>query len=274
MKMNKVDALSLQFAHDFPASFAKAIVRFGPDEVCALLNSMPNGIAAGVAARLSSNRLNTVLASGLAKPDAWLEAASFDDAVAILGLMPRERCMALVDSVENRVLRRRLRQYLSYPAHSVGSLVSGTLVRFQHDLAIKEIFLELQSHQAQTRPPAIVIEQDGKYLGLLRLWQVTVRGLGGGVARDFAEQVSPMRPETPLVNAMHAELWRNHQWLPVVDHEQRLLGVVSQHQIIERLRQKGAAESTIQGNISMLGTQYLNIMGALLGRLLETGRKL
>ncbi|HKJ18280.1 MAG TPA: CBS domain-containing protein [Xanthomonadales bacterium] len=270
--MNKLDSFSLQFARDFPNAFARTIARFDVAQVAGLLDSMPSDVAAAVAARLSANRIKTIVATGLVKPNDWLEAASFDDAVVILGSMPREQCMTLVGSIENRKMRRRLRQFLNYPAHCVGAVVSDSLVRFPHDLPLTEMLGELQSQKSRARPPAIVIEQQGKYLGLLGLWQITLRSAGKAVAKDFAERVEPMRPESPLTNAVHAEQWRHHHWLPVVDHDQRVLGVVSRHQIMECLDQKEADRSTVQSSVSMLGEQYLSVMSAFLGQLLDTRR--
>lgn len=270
--MNNLDSLSLQFARDFPGAFVRAIARFNSAEICTLLSSMPNDIAAGVAAHFSSHRMSTVLATGQVKLDAWLEAAQFEDAVAILGLLPREQSMELVKSLENRTLRRRLLQYLSYPAHTVGALVSEPLVRIRHDLSITEILQELKSYQSLARQPTLVIEQDGKYLGILKLWQIASRSASSGVARDFSDRIEPIRPESPLANAVQAEQWRHHHCLPVVDHERRVLGVISQNQIIGSLGEKDALEPSIQNNLIVLGEQYLKFMAGMLSGLLHMRR--
>ena len=140
--MAKADVLSLDFASHDPAAFARTLSQGRPREIADILNSMPLGDAAAVAARMPVKRLGALVATDKVDARAWLMAANLDDAVRLAGQLPREHILALIESVDDTKRRNRLLQFLKYPAHSVGSVVSDVHVRIPADLPAGDYYLK------------------------------------------------------------------------------------------------------------------------------------
>lgn len=269
--MSETNPLTVEFARRFPDQFTRLLARGEPAEIEAQIAALPPGLAAGIAARLPHGRLQALLAAGRVHPGAWLEVAPYDDAVALLGALPRERALALVEEVSERSRRRRLRQFLSYPAHCVGALVTDALVRVAAGVPIAEALATLQASEPVDSGPAVIVEREGKYAGVLNLWRTTTRSSDETPVGEFAEAVPPLRPETPLASAAHAAQWEEHGWLPVVDHASRVLGVVSRSRVLESLG-NATPDSFVPGTLASLGEQYFSVMREFLAWLLSPRR--
>jgi len=270
--MSDADPLSLEFARKHPDAFAKVLSRGGISDIEEVLGQLPPAIAASAAARLSVRTLNALLAGGAGHPDEWLPAASFDDAVALLGRLPRERCLALVNGLQNKTLQRKLLQFLNYPAHSIGALVSDTLLRIPADMPIVDVLVELRALDEPQAPPVVVLDGHERYLGVLSLWHLFVRDPPAGHARDYVVAATPLRPETPLSSAVIAGPWESRDWLPVVDHERRVLGCVYRQRMIDTFASKTEAAPVLQETVSDLVTQLLRVLSELLAGVLAPRR--
>ena len=265
--MARLDALSLAFASRDPEAFARTLNQGRKSEILGILNSMPSANAAAVAARLPVKRLGELLASGKVDAGAWLAAAGLDDAVKLAGRMPRERSLALINSLDDARRRSRLLQYLKYPAHSVGSVVSDVLIEIPADTLAREALDELRGFGNEPPGAVVLTEPDGTYAGLLDAWALLVAEKPSGQARRYARPVPPLHPETPLTDAAADPNWRAHGWLPVVDYRRRVIGAASRDRVMERLTSRGVAAPN-RANFFGLLHDMLKIFAALLDRVL------
>lgn len=270
--MHQIDPFSIEFARDMPDAFARTCARGEPAEISQVLDSLPDSLAASIAARLPLSRMQALLAAGLARPEVWLAAASFDDATALMGMLPRDQCVALVNGLADRDRRRKIRQYLNYPARSVGALASDEMLRIADDLSIADLRQELHALEDTRFEQAIIVETEGKYFGVLNLWRMTVEDSDNRPVRHCADRVPSLNPEASVFNAVKAEAWAEHAWLPVVDHENRVLGVASRSRVFAALGATREEASIIHDSITGLGEQYLGVMSEFLGWLLAPRR--
>lgn len=225
--MHDTDILNADFARKHPDKFARLLGRGDANEITYVLNTLPKLIAASVMARLPASRIDLLL--GAAEQDAghWLADASFNDAVALLSRIPRERCLVLVNSLKNRERRRRLLQYLKYPAHSVGALVTDAPVRISSDTQVDDALAELRTMDSDTPRSVVVARPDGTYCGVLDVWRLLTGAAATGPIAEFVVEVPAIHPETSLAAAVMDPGWNDHSWLPVIDQERRILGGVS-----------------------------------------------
>jgi Mg/Co/Ni transporter MgtE len=266
--MSDADPLNEDFAREFPDSFARVSARGRTEDIVAILASLPAEVAAAVAARMPASTMVSLMQSGLVKPEVWLADARFDDAIALLGHLPRVHALDLVDAMQDRTTRRRLRQFLSYPAHSVGALVSDAGLRFTERTPIGELLHELRALDGAR--PAIVLGEDGLYLGIVNLWRLALREGDNGIARDCMEPVRPLRPELPVATAVEAEQWRTRVWLPVVDHDRHVLGAVPRARVLESHSGESHAPPSAAEGLATLAGQFTEVAGDLLTRLLAS----
>jgi Mg/Co/Ni transporter MgtE len=263
-----IDPLSADFARQFPDAFARILARGVPDEVFAVLKRIPAGSAASIVGRLPPSRVAALLALRGAAPGQWLADASFDDAVTLLGRIPRERCLALVNSLEDREHRQRLLRYLKYPAHSVGALVSDVLVRFSEDMPAADVLAEIRRHESDKPRPLVVQHTDGRYLGVLDAWNLLIREAPAGPIRDFVTLSPRLHPETSLGSALRDPNWHKHSWMPVVDQQDRVLGGVSRKNLFQAADRHAGQSPQGHDLFTDLAAEMVGVLGELLDRLL------
>ncbi len=229
-----MDMMTNDFARLHPDAFARVLLDATPAEITAMCNALPPATAAGVAARLPATVLGDMLNSGAIQPALWLGAGSTDDAIELLGRIPEERRLALVNGLPDRTRRRRLQQFLNYPPHSIGALASDSMLRFRQHTPIGDVLAELRRAPVAEQP-AVVLDDASHYLGVLATWRMLTADPLVGEAGDYVITVEPMRPEVPLESAGRARPWRDHNWLPIVDHSQHVLGWVSRARMLENI---------------------------------------
>lgn len=266
--MADVDPLSADFARRFPDSFARVLGRGDAKEVSRVLEKLPPGIKASIVARLPASRLEPLLSSRRHAPEQWLVDAPFDDAITLLSRIPRERRLALVNSLSDRDRRRRLLRHQQYPAHSVGALVSDVPLRISTDSPAADVLRELRGLEGDDPGPLVVIDAEGRYLGLLDRWRLMAQHSPVGTARDFVRKVSPIYPEMSIASVAQNPDWHTHNWLPVVDHGRRILGGVSRARVFGAAGvQKSKVGSASDVMIDLM-TDLVYVLGALLDRVL------
>ncbi len=220
------------FAEQFPDSVARVLRQGGEDQISAIVESLPPHTIAAIAARLPAARLLALLESGTHSPRAWLENAPFDDAVMLLSRMRRERRIKLIGSLQDRKLQRRLMRHQQYPVRSAGFYVEDVFLRIDIDTPASEATDELRSFNQDELPLIVVVDAAGRYTGILRPWQLMSNRLSSQRLSEHVEYIQPIAPETPVIAAAEHEGWLEHNWLPVVDNKQRVLGALSRAAVL------------------------------------------
>ena len=230
--MTNTDPVIADFAERFPDTFARTLRQGSDTEISAVVNSLSPQSIASVVARLPSARLLALLDSGAHSARDWLENAPFDDAVMLLSRMRRERRIALIDSVQDRRLRRRLLRHQQYPVHSAGFYIEDVFQRIEIDTPASEALDELQRFDRDDPPLMVVVDTTGCYAGVLQPWQLMSERLSSQRLSELLHYVQPIAPETPVTAAAEHEGWLEHNWLPVVDNRQRVLGALSRGAVV------------------------------------------
>jgi len=230
--------LGTDFATRFPDSFARIAASHGVAEVDTVIRSLPVAVQATIVARLPAEQVVALLDTGDRDPAQWLVDARFEDAVTLLSRIPRERRLALINSVPDRERRRRLLRSQQYPSHSVGALVQDITFRLNADDQASDAIAALKSPGGRERGPLVVSDAVGRYVGLLDAWRLLTTDKVTGTLRNYLDEVSPLYPELPISAVRRDPAWHTHAWLPVVDRDNRVLGAVS------RARVFGAAIET------------------------------
>ena len=266
--MAEDELLNTDFARKHPDAFARVLGRGEPAEIAEILRSMPAAISASIASRLPVSRMNAILATGDNVEARWLSDAPLDDAKTLLSRIPRENSLTLVNSLTDRTRRRKLLQHLNYPAHSVGALVADVPVRFTSDSRAADVLAELR--QIKTGFPGLIaiVRPDGRFLGALDLWALLVSAAPGGTIRDFTVPTPTLHPETSLLSAVQDADWHSHSWMPVVDHEERLLGNVSRASLFAAIEQPDERARPTMDLFTSLTTDVIRLFGELFDQIL------
>lgn len=263
------DRLNTDFARSHADTFARILGRGDVAEIAKVLETLPPDVAASVVSRLPPSRVAALIASGQQAEARWLADAPLNDAKTLLSRLPRESSLPLVNSIPDRQRRRKLLQYLNYPAHSVGALVTEMPLRFASDMPTADVLAELRSLRADYPGFVAIVRTDGRYLGTLDIWALLTSDALGGTIRDFVVATPRLHAETSLSSAIHDEDWQSNSWLPVVDHEQHLLGGVSRQAAYAAIDQANESERKSNDLFTTLTNDVFMLFAALLDRLLS-----
>lgn len=247
--MDDFDRLSLDFAIRHPDSFARILGRGEVDECERILESLPANRKAAIVARLPATRIRQLLDSERHRPADWLVDAPFDDAVTLLSRIPRETRFALLNSLHDRGRQRQLLRNQQYPIHSIGALVGDIPLRVSAESNAAGVLAELRELDVEAQGPVVVVDTDGHYLGVLDRWRLIMRGSPTGAVKDYIIAVKAVRPETPVTAVVMNDEWNTRNWLPVIDHQNRVLGAVSREKV---LRAAGAHSGSVPGGGDIL----------------------
>lgn len=270
--MADADALSTDFARRHPDAFARTLSRGTMNEIAEVLKSLPPAISASIAARLPSSRISGLLASGDSAEVTWLVEASFDDAKALLSRIPREYSLALVNSISDKGRRRKLLQYLNYPAHSVGALVAEVALRFTSNTPAIEVLKEMQSIETGFPGLVAIVQPDGRFLGALDIWALLVTHAPNGHIKDFTVATPSLHPETSMMSAAADRDWHNHSCLPVIDQEKHLLGCVTRERLFTTIEQRNEQTSPASDIFLTLFSDLIRLFGQTLDWVFGRGR--
>lgn len=226
MKVRDADALSADFARNRPDSFAQVLRAADASSIRAVLNELPPALPASVMARLPVPLILEVLEGSSEDVPEWLEEAPFDDAALLISRLPQHISSEQLSRVKSQRRRIRLKQYLNYPPHSLGALVSQPALVLSASTSLDEILAKLRDVAGEAFHGVVVLGEQNRYAGMLDPWHLLARGNSAAPAGDFVRAVPVLRPEMAAFSALSDSAWESHSRLPVVDHEGRFLGMI------------------------------------------------
>lgn len=262
------DPLLLRFAESRPDELAAVLASANLRDLSELVAKLPAGIAAVVAARLPSWQLTGllgILESGLICE--MLINAKTDDAVAIVSHLHESRYSAILDACPEQD-HLSLRKLFDYPAHSLAALATTRFIRVGARTTCAEFSRQLAHSGDTSSRPVLVVDEQGRYLGLLTLQSAfSLKNRKKPVA-DVITAVEPLSGMTSAESAIGSRLWTRHTELPVVDSRHRVLGVVSRAALQRVAGSDSPADFSTERLFSEIAVGYLNTCGRLLEAML------
>lgn len=259
--------LELAYTREFPAEVAAFLATRGDEAVAQALEDLPAEQAAALVARLPQGHAVRVLA---ARDDehvaAWLTAASADDALALLLHLDEGRRTSLLGLLPDRRRRRTLGRLLNYPQTAVGALVDPTATRLNAAMPLVEAVAILRVDAPASERSIWLVDDDGGYVGRLDLCRVLVAQSARLRLDELLIPVRPLRADTTLANARDFSEWQKYLELPVVDHQDYMLGTLSRARLLSALAAGRTAASGV-GPVGELTQQYFRVLGICLGDL-------
>ena len=209
-----------------------------PGEVAALLETWSTAHSAGVLERTPLASATPVFAALTpAVATDLLARVSVECAVGLLrGLDPAQAaalCGRLAADAQGRLLdglpaaeAREVRELMTYPADSAGALMTTRVPTSRPAAAAAEILARLRADRAAGVTDIALVDGGGRYVGMVPVVALAATDPGTPalqLVRPSQAAVPAMTPREAVVDLMA----RTHvTTLPVVDAEQRLLGVV------------------------------------------------
>ena len=241
-----------------PGEWARLLPALDPREVAVLLQWLPDAGIPDLLAELDPTDAAGILRT-LSRSEAadLLDAMAPDDATDVIDELPDADAELILTEMEPAGAAE-IRELLTYPADSAGGIMTPAFVAVAPDLHADEAIRALRqvAEEAETVNYVYVLDAEEHLLGVLSLHNLVLT-----------------RPETPLRELMvtdpvrvradadqeaAARLLMDHNLLalPVVDADDRLLGIITQDDVADVLEAEATEDIERLGGSQPLEISY------------------
>lgn len=211
------------------AALAQLFSRVGDDGIAELLAELDSHDAARLILKLSRPQAADVL-----------EEMPPDDAADVVEELPPEDAAPIFVEME-RDKARELKHLLAYPPESAGSLMTTDYVAVRPELTAAEALAVLRkaAATAETVHYVYVTERDtNRLLGVLSLYRLTFSRPETLVRDLMTKDVIKVRADAPQQDAARLLQRHNLVSLPVIDGDDRLVGIITIDDVIDLLQEE------------------------------------
>ena len=212
-----------------PADIALLLEEAGGEQMPLLYRLLPKELAAEVFVELESDS-QEMLINGFSNTELKevLDELYLDDAVDIVEEMPASVVIRILDKATPE-MRKSINEILQYPEDSAGSIMNMEFLSLKKDMTVEDAFKRIRriGGELETINILYVTDPTRHLLGVL-----SVRDLLLAEEDDLIEEI--MDPNVVSVNTMDdkedvAQALSKYDFLamPVVDKEERLVGIVT-----------------------------------------------
>lgn len=170
-----------------------------------------------------------------------LRLMTIDTQLAVLPLVAaaaRERLLHTLDEKDAGLLER----LISYPRQTAASLVEYDTFRVPSDISAGEALERTRRAVSPVRYYVYVTDRDNRLVGVVSLKQLLRSAPGTPISELMHERPACLGATQTVPEVIGHYQWRRFPMLPVVDEDDRLVGVIL-YETIQKLREEGIHES-------------------------------
>ena len=227
-----------------PADIALLLEEAGEEEMPLLYRLLPKELAAEVFVELESDS-QEMLINGFSNTELKevLDELYLDDAVDIVEEMPASVVIRILDKATPE-MRKSINEILQYPEDSAGSIMNMEFLSLKKDMTVEDAFKRIRriGGELETINILYVTDPTRHLLGVL-----SVRDLLLAEEDDLIQDI--MDPNVVSVNTMDdkedvAQALSKYDFLamPVVDKENRLVGIVTVDDAIDVIQEEATED--------------------------------
>ena len=174
-----------------------------------------------------------------------LEKASSNEQAYLMGLVDEKYANSVIDLLKAEK-QEELEEMMAYPEDSAGILMYTDVFTLHEETKAKDAIYALQDQEeAEMVFYLYTLDNDGRLTGVISLREL-VTTPGDTMLKDImSKQIHVVRPETDQEEVARIVSQYNFLAVPVVDHEDRLLGIVTVDDVVDVIREE-ATEDFLQ----------------------------
>ncbi len=236
-----------------------------PGEIAHLLESLPlaqreliwglvNEENGGEVLMLVADEVRADLISRMETEElvAATESLDTDDLADLVQELPQTITSEILDSLDHQH-RDRLEAILSYPEDTAGGLMNPDTITVRPEVTL-DVVMRYLRHLRDKIPPQtdilMVVNRDGKYLGVLPLTVLVTHDLDDTVAEVMSLDARAMPADWEARKV--ANRFEQHDLVsaPVIDGEGRLIGRITIDDVVDVIREEGEHQFMGQAGLS------------------------
>ncbi len=221
-----------------PADLAEIAAELPPSEGVELLETLEEEVAADTLEEMSpDDQVRMLEALGPERAARMLERMSPDDAADLLQDLGREEAEALLSEMD-RDEAAEILKLLRYEEESAGGLMTTEFVTVEPEETCQGV-IEALRHRVPDEEHAYhvyVTDDEGKLVGELSLYELVVAPGDAPVGTVMHDDPISVRVDEGKGEVVEAITKYNLLAVPVVDDEERLVGIVTVDDVIDLVR--------------------------------------
>jgi magnesium transporter len=254
-------ALREAFRDWAPADVAECITELPEEEQAVVFRLLPHAQATAVLEYLDPDAQHTVLkAMGHAEAARILNDMSADDRTALLEELPGAAVVQLIQllSPEEKAVAQSL---LNYPEDSVGRLMNPEFVSVREEWSIQQTldYIREHGHDSETLNVIYVTDESGRLIDDLRIREILIRPVAMKIAEFRDNNFVALRATDPQSSALEVFRKYDRNTLPVVDSEEKLLGIVTVDDMLDVQEEETTEDIQKLGGMEALDEPYMTI---------------
>jgi magnesium transporter len=238
------------------AEWADLVPQLEPSEVAVLLQWLPDEEIPSLLEELAPSEAARILRT-LAAPEAaqLLEEMDPDDAADVVELLPSHDADAILIRMRPSEAAE-IRELSIYPPDSAGGIMTPAFVAVPRDATANEAIAAIRNlvDQAETVNYVYVVDEDRRLLGVLSLYRLLLSRATTPVVELMAPTTVRVRASADQEVAARLLTDRNLLAIPVVDDDDRLLGIITEDDVADVLQAEATEDIERLG-----GSQPLNV---------------
>lgn len=231
--MNNAEQLSQAFLQSQPQAGAALLQEFTPQEAAHFLAQLPLSIVTTTLATMASwpaariiSELPISLSSQVlgelntARSETLLRLIKDEQRAEILKQLPRSTA-------------KSFNLKLAYPLGTVGAWMDTSTPYFTPESSVADCLDFIKRRQSHVDGVVTVVDEFRHFVGLVNLDSLLISDAKQSLANLINTEVTPLPAKAILWEIKQHPAWSHFPTLPVIDHQQHILGTLSHSALIE-----------------------------------------
>jgi magnesium transporter len=188
-----------------------------------------------------------------------IEAMAHDERVDLLKRLDPEVVDSLLPLVA-KADRQDIRTLLSYPEHSAGSVMTTEYATLTIDLTVSDAIsrLRLQATSAETIYYVYVVDTERHLVGFVSLHDLILARPAARIDSIMQREVISVPVDADQEDVAQTMARYDFLALPVVDSQNRLVGIVTHDDVIDVVVQEATEDALRMGGVGSMVEHYLD----------------
>lgn len=242
-----------KYAQQHPADLADALERLPhPEEAIQILRNLPKDLAAASFAELEPETVHKLSALLSEKELAgFLERLPHSQSTDIVGELPAKRQEGVLEKLPDGVASP-LRTLLQYPEDTAGGIMSDQYIALNADGTIADALNQLRRDQQAMKEISYlyVTNKQGKLLGVASFRDLVLRPPTEPIQKITKPEVKRLKLADDQEEIARQFERYHFLGLPVVDEQERLVGVVNANEAIQITREEATEDMQLMVGVS------------------------
>ncbi|MBI2266118.1 MAG: magnesium transporter [Armatimonadetes bacterium] len=218
-----------KLANLHPADIAEIVSQLSPQERVAIIGALSDSVAAEMLSEVEPEIQASIMESlDAERASHIIEEMSPDDAADFLGELPQEKAREILSGLDSEDAED-IEELLEYDDQTAGGLMTTEIIAFSQNLTVEQTIEKLRElePEAEMIYYLYVVDEEEHLVGVLSLRDLIVARPQEAISNITRQKVYSVKADAPVRSVADKIARYNLLALPVVDEENRLLGLIT-----------------------------------------------